>query len=390
MARTHAALRIEAKINRTVTGLLLQGGWQGRALGHTGYGTVEYVRVLGRIVLAKDELEDETLEQREEAKPTAWFATPLQDQMRGWRSFLTAQWGGASVTITINGQEHRCATDRSGYVDVVIRDHGLSPGWHDVEITPDSGTSAMARVNIVDPDVRFALVSDIDDTVITTSLPRPLIAAWNTFVLKEAARKIVPGMAPMYRDLLSEFPGAPIFYLSTGAWNTAGTLNRFLERHGYPAGPLLLTDWGPTNTGWFRSGQDHKRRNLHRLATEFPHVKWVLIGDDGQHDPRIYGDFSRDRADVVRAIGIRELSPTEQVLSHGLPVSVEGFAPRVHRPVPVVRAPDGYGLLPQLRSVLGLRRKDLVRDDLPSPPEPITTKEEDAGVTPAEGEPVDA
>ena len=95
-------------------------------------------------------------------------------------------------------------------------------------------------------------------------------------------------------------PGAPIFYLSTGAWNTAPTLTRFLARHGYPAGPLLLTDWGPTNTGWFRSGQEHKRAALHRLAREFPQIRWILVGDDGQHDPKIYGDFARDRPERSR------------------------------------------------------------------------------------------
>ena len=33
-----------------------------------------------------------------------------------------------------------------------------------------------------DPSVDLALVSDIDDTVMVTALPRPLLAAWNTFV----------------------------------------------------------------------------------------------------------------------------------------------------------------------------------------------------------------
>ena len=74
-----------------------------------------------------------------------------------------------------------------------------------------------------------------------------------------------------------------------------------------------MTDWGPTNTGWFRSGQEHKRAALHRLAREFPHIRWILVGDDGQHDPRIYGDFARDRPDLVEAIAIRELTPAEQV-----------------------------------------------------------------------------
>jgi phosphatidate phosphatase APP1 len=208
---------------------------------------------------------------------------------------------------------------------------------------------------LVGAEQRLGLISDIDDTVISTSLPRPLIAAWNTFVKSENARHVVPGMATMYRALLESHPGAPMAYVSTGAWNTAPTLTRFLRRHGYPAGPLLLTDWGPTNTGWFRSGQDHKRACLHRLANEFPHIRWVLVGDDGQHDPKIYGDFARQRPDRVEAIAIRELTPSEQVLSHGIPVSLEEFTmarDRHAKDVPVCRAADGYGLLRLLRVAL--------------------------------------
>jgi len=41
------------------------------------------------------------------------------------------------------------------------------------------------------------------------------------------------------------------------------------------------------------------------------------------------------------------------VLSHGIPVSNEEFAPRVRRDVPVCRAPDGYSLLRQLKALRG-------------------------------------
>ena len=53
------------------------------------------------------------------------------------------------------------------------------------------------------------------------------------------------------------------------------------------------------------------------------------------------------------AIAIRQLTPTEQVLSHGLPVSNEELQPRssrAPREVPVYYAPDGYGLLDILRN----------------------------------------
>ena len=80
----------------------------------------------------------------------------------------------------------------------------------------------------------------------------------------------VPGMAQLYDELLAQDEHAPVFYLSTGAWNTAPALTGFLDRHGYPAGPLLMTDWGPTADGWFRSGQAHKRTELRRLLGGAP------------------------------------------------------------------------------------------------------------------------
>jgi phosphatidate phosphatase APP1 len=349
MARPHAASLIEDAFHRRSNALMRGRGWGTRTISHTGYGSQDFVRVLGRVLLSRL-AESPAISEADgiirELRGTA-------GEQRGWRAFVTAGAMNVAVRVIVGDRTTHTFSDRSGYIDVVIPRPGLEPGWHAVTIEAEGGEPVQAAVLIIDRETRFGLVSDIDDTVISTSLPRPLIAAWNTFVRQETARHLVPGMAPMYRTLIGEHPGSPIFYLSTGAWNTAPTLTRFLKRHGYPAGPMLMTDWGPTNTGWFRSGQEHKTESLHRLAREFPQIRWVLVGDDGQHDPKIYGDFARDRPDVVDAIAIRELTPAEQVLSHFIPVSNEEFAPRVRRDVPVCRAPDGYSLLRQLRAVRG-------------------------------------
>jgi phosphatidate phosphatase APP1 len=352
MARPHAAAIVEDAWHRRVDALLRRRGWGTRLLGHTGYGSEEFARVLGRVLLTRRPEADA----RSDAGASSAELRSAEDERRGWRAFITAPAMGVPVTVTLGDARIETASDRSGYVDVRVKGHGLAPGWHEATIEAAEAEPIVSSVVLVGSDQRFGLISDIDDTVISTSLPRPMIAAWNTFVKSENARHVVPGMATMYRDLLEAHPGAPMVYVSTGAWNTAPTLTRFLRRHGYPAGPLLLTDWGPTNSGWFRSGQEHKRACLHRLANEFPSIRWVLVGDDGQHDPKIYGDFAEQRPDRVEAVAIRELTPSEQVLSHGIPVSLEEFASphdRQRSGVPVCRAGDGYGLLPQLRVALG-------------------------------------
>ena len=227
-------------------------------------------------------------------------------------------------------------------IDVRV-DVGLPSGWQEIRLLVDGGTAVTAPIFVVDASVRFGIVSDIDDTVMVTALPRPFLAAWNTFVLDEHARRSVPGMPVLYERLTRAHAGAPIVYLSTGAWNVVPTLSRFLGRNLFPRGPLLLTDWGPTPDRWFRSGLDHKRTNLRRLAEEFPQLRWLLIGDDGQHDEELYGEFADDHPDHVSAVAIRQLTPGEAVLAGGRAPTAE------HAPgIPWMYAPDGAGLSDQL------------------------------------------
>ena len=291
-------------------------------------------------------------------------------EARWWREFIGAPAMNVPVRVTIGDRSVDSVTDASGLIDVTVRGHGFAPGWHTVWLSTDGAEDVEAEVLVIGTKQRIGVVSDIDDTVISTMLPRPLIAAWNTFVREEGARQAVPGMATLYRQIADRHPGIPFVYLSTGSWNIAPNLRRFLRRQGFPSGPMLLTDWGPTNTGWFRSGQQHKRSSLRRLARDFPHIQWVLLGDDGQHDPKLYAEFAAARPEAVRAIGIRQLSVGEQVLSHGLPVANDELvpAPTEELTVPVVRAPDGWALARSLAPVLGL--------DLP--PEPILPEFEDA------------
>src|SRR5699024_12159267 len=89
-----------------------------------------------------------------------------------------------------------------------------------------------------------------------------------------------------------------IFYVSTGPWNVAQTLTRFMTRNLFPLGPMLLTSWGPTENRWFRSGMAHKGNALNRLAADFPQITWTLVGDDGQHDPELYTYFRSEERRV--------------------------------------------------------------------------------------------
>lgn len=268
---------------------------------YTGYGSTAWVRVLGRVLITR-QLPSES----------------PQESYRGWRSFAGVPVDGAPVRVEVGGSVHHVVADRGGVIDVRVAVE-LTPGWHRITLQHEGdgavSPAVTAPVFVIDPAVPFGVVSDIDDTVMVTALPRPLLAAWNTFVINEHARTPTPGMAVLYDRIHREHPAAPFLYLSTGAWNVAPTLQRFLSRNLYPPGPLLLTDWGPEPDRVFRSGRAHKIEELDRLASEFPDMRWLLLGDDGQHDEETYSGFAKAHPQNVAAICIRQLSNSEAVLA---------------------------------------------------------------------------
>lgn len=303
-----------------------------------GYGGPEVIRLFARVLLAPPTRVDESPPR----KPVA---------ARGWRSLLTLPAAGTEVTVTVGGGTHLLTADRGGYVhaDVGVR---LPPGWHDTTVAVRGREPVMSRVRVVDTQETHGVISDIDDTILVTWVPRPLLAAWNTFFLREHARRPVPGMSELLRRLAGE--QGLMIYVSTGAWNFAPHLERFMAEHRFPPGPMFLTDWGPTEQGWFRSGTAHKRATLERLRREHPNTKWVLVGDDGQRDPEVYEEFATAHPEVVTAVAIRQLTRTQQVLAVGAASS----SPRPNTSVDPAAAPvrwvtgaDGHELASALAGV---------------------------------------
>lgn len=300
-----------------------------------GYGGDGWVRVLARVLIVPPV----------RTRRRGPYAT-----VRGWRSFASVPIGFAQVQVDVEGVVHNVVADRGGVIDTVLPAQ-LSPGWHPISMSVEGSEPVQTNVFVVGADISFGIVSDVDDTVMVTALPRPFVAAWNSFVVDERARQPVPGMGVMLERLLHDRPGSPIIYLSTGAWNVAPTLQRFLRRHLFPKGALLLTDWGPTHDRWFRSGREHKLVNLRRLASEFPNIRWLLVGDDGQHDEGTYAQFQREHPDAVAAVAIRRLSTTEAMLAGGRAHESDDHGDSA----PWVAAGDGAGLREQLTE-LGLLR----------------------------------
>lgn len=176
-------------------------------------------------------------------------------------------------------------------------------------ITREPSYSIHGRLLVVDPEARLGIVSDIDDTIIHTGLTRLVSAIRTTLLVPEHTRKEIAGASEFYRALVAHAAGrAQVFYVSTGAWNLHPVLERFLVRHDFPEGPLLMTDWGPSGGWLFREASvAFKTRVITELFEEHPQLKWILIGDSGQDDSRAYAAVARAHPARLHAVYIHDV-----------------------------------------------------------------------------------
>ncbi|GAA3224267.1 App1 family protein [Pseudonocardia petroleophila] len=308
---TYALLRLEDVVEAGIaTGAKLGGHRHPVIIPFIGHGTTARARVGARLVLGRNAVEPQA------PAVLVGDATPSPRSRRATlrvslARFLTVEVPRTEVTIHAPGGDVVVRTDRDGYVDHELDLTGARPGWLEIALSGPDGSTATARVLLVDPAVDVGVISDVDDTILHTGLTRGLDFLKATLLTDVEERTPLPGAAALYRALVTKpgKPERPVFYVSTSPWNLHEMLLQFVSMRGFPLGPLLLTDWGPSHTGLFRIGaQAHKPALVRRLLDEHPQLRLVLIGDSGQEDPEIYADIARECPDRVAAIYIRRVT----------------------------------------------------------------------------------
>ena len=154
------------------------------------------------------------------------------------------------------------------------------------------------------------------------------------------------------------FPDAPFFYLSTSPWNVEGSIRHFISYHGFPEGPLLLRDLDPRPKTFVPSGPQHKLEFAEQLMADFPDMRFILIGDDGQKDPTTYATIARRYPGRVLAICIRQLTPREVAGNIGSVAGRANTQPMPVTDVPVFTGTTGSNImktmLPYLKQQMGV------------------------------------
>jgi phosphatidate phosphatase APP1 len=281
---------------------------------YRNYGTTNRLYIKGRV------LEDKGIGKATDKD------TILNNLLNMYKRFESDEVPGAEIRIRFEDKEHKMTTDKEGYFVTnlvptipIVTEHL----WHQVElelvsapIPFEANIKATAEVLIPPADAEYGIISDIDDTVIKTGATDVLAMSRTVFLHNARTRLPFAGVSEFYKSLQLGRNGKrnnPFFYVSSSPWNMYDLLQDFLDLNSIPAGPLLLRDFGMQNNALVSSGHmGHKFKEIEQILLTYPTLNFVLIGDSGQEDPKIYKEVVRKFPGRILAIYIRDVQLPER------------------------------------------------------------------------------
>lgn len=307
-----------------------------RVVTYAGHGSAGRAVVRGRVV--DDPEPAETV-----AGESPWAAV-----RRTARGFLTTELPGVRLRVEVGGAVTEVVTDADGYFRAEVDGAELVAPWTTGRVVLASAyrgverAEAPVRVRVSDGRAELGVLSDVDDTVLQTGVQHTWTMLRQTLTGSALTRTTFAGAPELYRALARPDDRNPVCYVSSSPWNLHDFLLGFLGHRGFPAGPVLLRD---LVTG------GHKRTRIEELLDLHPDLRWVLLGDSGEHDPAIYAETVRRHPGRVLAVCIREvrLDPGDG--------KVEAAVAGWDEQVPFVLAPDSLTMARRLAE-LGLVTAD--------------------------------
>jgi phosphatidate phosphatase APP1 len=331
-------------------------------VGYRGHADGTSVDLVGR-VFAKPPMQETHAEDR-------WWENLLDT----YRRFESDEVPGATVKLQFRGAETTVVCDNEGYYHARLATTATPSDalWDNAMVSLPDGTLLTPQpVLQVGPKAAFGVISDIDDTILHSSVLDWKAAAQLTFLHNARTRKPLKGVAKLYQALQSGSDGAgrnPVFYVSSSPWNLYDLLDDFLELNAIPFGPIFLRDIGFDPGKFLKTpGHGHKLERVRELIRRFPALRWVLLGDSGQADAELYAEAAREFGDRILAIYIRDVDPSTDSPYDAI---VDGHIGTIAGTrVPMLRVGDslaiaehalGLGLLAE--ASMGAIAKDVERD----------------------------
>jgi len=279
-----------------------------------GFGNERYVYLKGRVI------EDEKITEPEAA------SSNLEHLRNTFKRFESDEIPGIRVKASFAGQQLEVKTDEEGFftfefffdspVDYARWGHTIPLTLLESKTEQDR-MEAQGHIFVPDQEAEFGVISDIDDTVLVSEMTNVLGRLKRILLQDVTERSPFPGIGALLQALVTGFDAQgknPLFYVSGSEWNLFDFLTSFFRYHHIPEGPLLLRDKGAhvLNDAFNSRKGEHKLEHIRHILKTYPHLKFICIGDSGQHDPEIYQRVVEEFPGRILGIYIRDVSSEER------------------------------------------------------------------------------
>lgn len=230
------------------------------------------------------------------------------------------------IYLKFGNQEIHTRTLDDGYFKFCIPlESEMNFGWMEYEVYLRYGDKIITSTGtFIKPHKgNLGIISDIDDTFLISHTQNIFKKIYILLFKNVNDRKIFKDVVPHYQALSSagrhnkEEQNA-FFYVSSSEWNLYRFIVKFTKIHELPRAVLLLKDIKRGITDFFMSGRgnhDHKFDKIKHILEFYPNLKYVLLGDDSQHDAVLYEGICKIFPVTVIAVYIRQTgkSPKKDV-----------------------------------------------------------------------------
>jgi phosphatidate phosphatase APP1 len=274
---------------------------------YNGYGTPGMITVFGHVLSLSPKMR-KTYRQN-------WIVNILSTM----RLFMVRPYKNAHICMEWEGRLLHAQAQDNGYFKFEwVPDSFPTPGWHSVVVTLNEEKFKARNIEgtgkvLIPYQSTHAFVSDIDDTFLISHSGRIRKRLYVLFTKNARSRKPFAGVVHHYRLLSAsaqeESAANPFFYVSSSEWNLFDFIREFSTKNGLPEGIYLLNELKKISQV-LKTGQGKhatKFVRIVRIMEAYPHLRFVLFGDDSQEDPHIYSALADHFGEKIFAVYIRKV-----------------------------------------------------------------------------------
>jgi len=233
------------------------------------------------------------------------------------KTFMIKTMPDAWISVKWQGKTWETNTASDGFFAIDLpNEKPMVPGDYAVEVElrskADGRLLDTAVAHIVIPETnQFAFISDIDDTFLI-SHSESILKRLKLLLTRNAySRQPFDGVVKHYQALqLAQTTATkpnPFFYVSSSEWNLYDFIKKFIDKNELPDGICLLNQIQDLSN-MLKSGQKNhasKFARIVRILEAYPTQRFILLGDDSQHDPYIYNSLVKNFPKLISCVYIR-------------------------------------------------------------------------------------